>query len=144
MASNNRKHGYQGQVLIGGVAVASVSKWTLDMTASRADVTCFGDAHKKYVQGIRDMKGTLEGVVDLDSASPAEGNAAFLNACKANTLVTLKLVPDSVDNVADYFSGEAVLDVQIECDANGAIKFSGTWAASGETDWAGAGLLASA
>lgn len=140
MSSNNRKHGYQGEVLIGGVRVASVSKWTMDNKADRADVSAFNDAHKKYVQGLRDMQGTIEGFVDLDSASPAEGNAAFFTACKNNTVVTLKLMPDAGDS-ADYLSGGAVLDCKLEVDVAGAVKFTGTWAASGETDWAGAGLF---
>lgn len=136
---NNRKHGYKGQALIGGVVVAGVNKWTLDMPADRTDVSAFGDAHKKYVQGLHDVKGTIEGFVDLSTSSPAEGNAAFLQACAANSVIVLKLLEDS-GSASDYWSGGAVLDVKIAVDQKGAVTFSGTFAASGETDWARAGL----
>lgn len=142
MGENNRKHGYKGQVEIGGVRVAGVNKWTLNMKADRQDVTAFGDAHRKYVQGMHDIQGTIEGFVDLSTSSPAEGNAAFLVAAAANTVVTLKLLEDS-GSASDYWSGGAVLDVQISVDEKGAVSFSGTFAASGETDWARSGLGAS-
>lgn len=138
---SNRKHGYNGEVLIGAVRVASVSKWTMNNEPNRARVDAFGDEHAKYVQGRRDMQGTIEGYIDLDSASPAEGNAAFLEAAKANTTVTLKLMPD-VDDASSYFSGGAKLGVSFECPENGPITFKGTWAAAADgADWAGAGLL---
>lgn len=136
---NNRKHGYQGKVEIGGVVVAGVNKWTLNMKADRAEVTAFNDAHKKYVQGHRDMQGTIEGFLDLSASSPAEGNAAFLTAASGNSVVTLKLLEDG-DESSNYWSGSAVLDVQVSVDQKGAVTFSGTWAAAGETDWARSGL----
>jgi hypothetical protein len=137
---NNAKHGYNGEVMMDGVRVARVSKWTIDNKADRAKVSAFGDAHHKYVQGRRDMQGTIEGFLDLSSSSPSDGNAAFFAACKNGTIVVLKLMPD-VDDTADYLSGGAVLDCKIEVAESDAIKFSGTWAASGEQDWAGAGLM---
>lgn len=141
---NNRKHGYQGQVELDGSTLASVSKWDMDNKADRAEVLCFGDAHKKYVQGARDMQGTIEGFIDPDSASPADGNVRFLEACKAGTVVTLKLLPDGGDS-SDYYSGGAVLDVKISVAANGAVTFAGTWAAAANgADWAGAGLYQNA
>lgn len=136
---NNRKHGYKGQVEIGGVAVAAVNKWTLNMKADRSDVSAMNDAHKKYVQGHHDVQGTIEGFVDLSSSSPAEGNAAFLQACSGNTVVTLKLLEDA-DESGNYWSGGAVLDVQVSVDQKGAVTFSGTYAAASETDWARTGL----
>ena len=144
MSESNRKHGYNGEVLIGAVRVASVSKWTMNTEPQRARVDAFGDPHGKYVQGRRDMQGTIEGYIDLDSASPADGNAAFLEACKANTTVTLKLMPDVADT-ADFYTGGAVLGVSLDCPENGPVTFKGTWAAAADgADWAGAGLLANA
>ncbi|HEX7769193.1 MAG TPA: hypothetical protein VF422_04100 [Dokdonella sp.] len=141
---SNRKHGYNGEVLMDGVRVASVSKWTMNNEPARSRVDAFGDEHAKYVQGRRDMQGTIEGYLDLDSASPADGNAAFLAAAKDNTTVTLKLMPDA-DDSGDYFSGGAKLGVSFECQENGPITFKGTWVAAADgADWAGAGLLAGA
>jgi hypothetical protein len=134
MPDNFRKHGYKGQVMVAGVAVASVSKWALSMPADRAKVTAFGDAHHKYVQGLRDIKGTISGFIDLDASSPAEGNAPFLDACESSTPVVLKLVPDS-DTATDFWTGSAVLDVSVEVSVEGAVSFSGTFAAAGNTDW---------
>lgn len=145
MSANNRKHGYKGDVYIASTRVASVSKWTMNNAPARAATLCFQDPHQKYVQGARDMQGTIEGFIDPDPDSPAEGNVAFLEAAKANTIVTLKLIPDT-DDSSDYFSGGAILGLDnIEVDANGAVVFKGTWAAAaGGTDWAGAGLYANA
>lgn len=138
---NNRIHGYNGEVLIDSVRVAGINKFTLNMKADRADVSAMGDAHKKYVQGHHDVQGTLEGFLDLSSSSPADGNAAFFVACAGNSVVTLKLIEDN-DNASNYWSGGAVLDAQITVDQKGAVTFSGTFAAAGETDWARSGLAA--
>jgi hypothetical protein len=144
VSESNRKHGYNGDVLIGGVRVASVSKWTMNTEPARSRVDAFQDPHGKYVQGRRDMQGTIEGYIDLDPSSPANGNAAFLAACKDNTTVTLKLMPDA-DDASDFFNGGAKLGVSIDCPENGPVTFKGTWVAAADgADWEGAGLLAGA
>lgn len=108
---------------IGGVLVASITSWTLDISTDRVDVTAFGDTNKQYVQGLPDYSGSFEGWWDTSDLS-------LLETALAGTQVTLRLVPSS-DDATQYFEGSAFLDASVATSATGAVSVSGTFAAAG-------------
>lgn len=101
----------------------SLSKWTLNMATDKVEVTAFGDANKVYVQGLKDVKGTLSGWWDdtndalFDAADSADGMKLYLYP--ASTAATI------------YFYGPAWLDASIDVAANGAVSVSGNFVANG-------------
>lgn len=124
-----RYHGKKGQVFSsvtgsGAAAlVASLSAWTLDMATDKVEVTSFGDANKTYVQGLRDIKGTVSGFwedsqdVLFDGSESADG-------------VKLYLYPSS-DAPSVYFYGPAWLDASINVGVSGAVTLSANFVANG-------------
>jgi hypothetical protein len=130
-----RIHGSHGRVAIAdgspSVVLASINKWALNRTRDRADVTCFEDLNKVYVQGLPDIKGTLGGFYDAGDGSPLSGgNLALFDAAEGEVPVMLNLFPSSLF-LERYWSGLAYLDASIDVAANGAVAISGTYAAAG-------------
>ena len=134
MAATLRRHGSKGSVEMdptgaspGTLAVvASLNGWTLDLTRDRVDVTAFGDANKKYVQGLSDIKGTVKGFWE------AIASRVLFDVAMGETPATLKLVPSTLDPTA-FFKGLAYLDMSIDVAADGAVTLSGTFGAA--DDW---------
>lgn len=124
-----RYHGKKGQVFAsttgsGAAAlVASLSAWTLDMATDKVEVTSFADANKTYVQGLRDIKGTISGFwedsqdVLFDGSESADG-------------VKLYLYPSS-DAASVYFYGPAWIDASINVGVSGAVTLSANFVANG-------------
>jgi hypothetical protein len=118
-----RHHGKDGAVMIAGVRVASLNKWNLNMATDKADVTSFGDKNKVYVQGLKDLKGTVSGFWD-------DEEDALFDAVDGDVPVDLALYP--VETLATKFwSGPAWLDAQIEVPSNGAATVQGSFVAAG-------------
>ena len=124
-----RYHGAKG-VIYGsttgtGAAVnlISLSKWSLDMATDKVAVTAFGDLNKTYVQGLRDIKGTISGFWDstddslFDASESADGMKLYLYP--ASTAATI------------YFYGPAWMDASIDVDSAGAVTVSGNFVANG-------------
>lgn len=124
-----RYAGSKGQVfssITGAGAIAargSLSKWTLNMSTAKIDVTAFGDVNKVYVQGLPDIKGTLSGF--WDSAD----DALFTGSDSADG-VKLYLYPSTAYPSA-YFYGPAWLDAAIDVASSGAVLISGSFVAAG-------------
>lgn len=103
--------------------VASISAWTLDATTDKVEVTSFGDSNKVYVQGLKDLKGTISGFWDtaddslFDGADSADGVKLYLYP--ASTAPTF------------YWYGAAFLDYSINVGVNGAIAYSANYVAAG-------------
>jgi hypothetical protein len=124
-----RYHGNKGVVYgsIVGTGVAtnfiSLSAWSLDMATDKVEVTSFGDVNKAYVQGLRDIKGTISGFWDsaddslFDASESADGMKLYLYP--ASTAPTI------------YFYGPAFLDASISVSVSGAVTVTGNFAASG-------------
>jgi len=132
MPANLRRHGYKGEINMdttGGAPatyelVASMKHWTIDMTRDRQDVTCFGDPNRVYVQGLQDIKGTIEGLWEALASKP------LLDVMMGDAAVGLKLVPSTLDPTA-FFSGLAYLDGSMDVAVDGAITLSGSYVAAG-------------
>lgn len=128
-----RQHGYKGDVLIDPagattyVTVASVKSWTGDFTRDSVDATCFNDASKVTLMGLRNAKGTLEFIWDPTTTPDDIFTIAFGDAA-----VGLKLVPSTLTPTA-FFSGMAYLDASLNVSVDGVITGSANWTGAG--DW---------
>jgi hypothetical protein len=93
------------------------------MATDKVEVTAFGDTNKVYVQGLRDIKGTISGFWDsaddslFDASESADGMKLYLYP--ASTAPTI------------YFYGPAFLDASIAVSVTGAVTVTGNFAANG-------------
>src|SRR5678815_365084 len=103
--------------------MVSLSAWTLDMSTDKVEVTAFQDPNKTYVQGLRDIKGTISGFWDsaddslFDASESADGMKLYLYP--ASTAPTI------------YFYGPAFIDASINVSSTGAVTVTGNFVASG-------------
>jgi len=104
-------------------AVVKLTNWTLDQSTDKIDVTSFGDPNKTYVQGLKDVKGTLKGFFDDTETKPWQA-ADSIDGCN------LYLYP-SADCPTAYWAGPAWLDMSIDTNVSGAVEISGSFAANG-------------
>lgn len=111
---------------VGGAAasVVGLSKWSLDQTTEKIEVTAFGDPNKEYVMGLPDVKLSLSGFWD-DTASDT-----IFQAAAANGGVNVYLYPTSL-RTNKYWFGTAFLDATIEVDVKDAAKISANGVAAG-------------
>jgi hypothetical protein len=115
---------YNSTTLAGATAAAvGLSQWTLNMATDKVNVTAFGDGNKVYVQGLKDVQGTLRGFWNDD-------NDALFDASESTDGVMLLLYP-STDAATKYFRGPAWLDMSIEVDVSGAVAINGSYVAAG-------------
>lgn len=127
-----RYHGRKGKVYMAvdgssaAINVISLSKWNIDFSTDKVDVTAFGDTNKQYVQGLRDVKGALSGFWD-------DTDTTLLTASSSTLPVRLYLYP-STDIPAKYASGAAWVDMKVDTDVKDAIKVDGSWVAGGNWD----------
>ena len=124
-----RYHGNKGVVYgsITGTGTAinmvSLSAWTLDMATDKVEVTAFGDLNKTYVQGLRDIKGTISGWWD-------SADDSLFDASESSDGMKLYLYPASTAATI-YFYGPAFIDASINVSVTGAVSVSGNFVASG-------------
>lgn len=129
-----RYHGKKGVVYgsTSGTGVASrlvsLSKWSLDMSTEKTDVTTFDDAqtglgNKVFVQGPADIKGQLAGFWDSSDDS-------LFDAAESADGMKLYLYP-AANAAARYWYGPAWLDASIDVDVKGACSVSGNFVAAG-------------
>lgn len=101
----------------------SLSAWTLDMATDKAEVTAFQDPNKTYVQGLKDLKGTLSGFWDntgdtlFDAVDSADGLKLYLY--------------QSSNAITKYFYGPAWLDMSVNTPSSGPVTVSGNFVANG-------------
>jgi hypothetical protein len=132
MPLDQRLHGKNGQIKMdpaGGsafVILGDMTKWSLDASTDRVDVTAFGDTNKRRVAGLPDFSGDLAGWWNAVASSSPFYFAAVL----AGTPVTLRLTPNKNDPTT-YFQGLANVDGGVEVSATGAISTKGKWDAGG-------------
>lgn len=124
-----RYSGKQGVVYIGpsngsaAIAVVGLSKWSIDQSTEKQEVTAFGDTTKVYVQGLPDAKGQVSGFWDNVSSD------TLFTAATANGGVYCYLYPSSLVPTK-YWYGSAFFDAQLETDVKDAIKVSGNFVAA--------------
>lgn len=111
--------------------VSSLNTWKLSQKTDKINVTCFGDNNKKYVQGLKDISGSVGGFWDSNELT-------LFEAVDAADPGLLELIPNYNDGagsplVVPAFSGLAYLDVDIDTEVEGAPKITGSFVAAG--DW---------
>ena len=104
-------------------SIVNMKTWSLNMPTDKIEVTAFGDANKKYVQGLPDATGDLSGWWDDTSDQ-------LYDASRSNDGVKLYLYPSS-DAVSKYWYGPAWVDFSITVDVTGAIECSAAFVANG-------------
>jgi hypothetical protein len=108
----------------GTSAVAvSLSQWSLNSTADTVDVTAFGDSNKQYVQGLKDMSGSLSGWFD-------SADDWLFAGSESTTGVTMALYP-SRDLMTCFHAGPALMSAAIDVPVSGAISIKSDWKATG-------------
>jgi hypothetical protein len=105
------------------VNVVYLTEFTIDMATDKVETTAFGDLNKTYVQGLRDIKGTISGL--WDSATDQ-----LFDASESSDGVKLYLYPSSLVPTA-YFYGPAWLDASISVGVDRAVTISGNFSANG-------------
>lgn len=105
------------------VSVVNLKSWSLNMPTDKIEVTAFGDANKKYVQGLPDATGTLGGWWDDTSDALYDGS-------KSTDGVLLYLYP-SADAPTKYWCGPAWVDFSITVDIGGAVEVTANFSANG-------------
>lgn len=124
-----RYHGKAGLVYVSttgtgaAASVGALTAWTLDMSTDTVDVTCFGDTNKQYVQGLKDVKGSISGIWDdtIDTLFTAADSA---DGCK------LYLYPSS-GVLTKYWYGPAWLSMKVDTGIGKAVEVSGDFVANG-------------
>jgi hypothetical protein len=124
-----RYHGKSGVVYLSttgsgaATATVSLSGWTGDFATDKVEVTAFGDANKSYVQGLKDVKGTISGFLD-DTGLSIFTAADSTDGCK------MYLYPSSASPTV-YWYGPAWLDASVAVPVGGANTISATFSANG-------------
>jgi hypothetical protein len=124
----SRYHGKKGVVYMsssagGNASVITLSEWTLNRATDKVDVSSFGDSNKVYVQGLKDVQGTLSGFWDsaddklFDAAESVDGAKLYLYM--------------SSDAPGLFFSGLAWLDDSMSVGVNGAVTMNSSFVAAG-------------
>jgi hypothetical protein len=109
------------------VSVVGLSKWSLDQTTEKIEVTAFGDTNKVYVIGLPDVKISLSGFWD-DTSSDTIFQATA--SAQTGAAVNVYLYPSSL-RTNKYWYGTAWLDAQIDADVKDAVKVSASGVGGG-------------
>lgn len=122
-------HGKAGVVYMSTVgsgtatSVAKLTEWSLNLATDKVETTSFGDPNKTYVQGLKDVSGTLTGFwedsqdVILDASESADGVKLYLYP--ASTAATV------------YFYGPAWVDASITTGVSAAVGMTANFVANG-------------
>jgi hypothetical protein len=122
-------HGKSGVVYLSttgtGTAqnVSSLSAWTLDLDTDLVETTAFGDANKTYVQGLRNIQGTISGFWN-DAETKLFTASTSSDGCK------LYLYP-SANATTKYAYGPAWLSVSVDTGVGDAVTISADFSANG-------------
>ena len=124
-----RYHGQRGVVYASttgagaATSTVSLSAWTLDLATDKVEVTAFGDANKTYVQGLKDVKGTITGFLD-------DAGLSIFTGADSSDGIKLYLYPASSAPTV-YWYGPAWLDMSINTSVSSAATLSGNFVANG-------------
>lgn len=124
-----RYHGKSGVVYLSttgsgaATTTTSLSGWTLDLSTDKVETTSFGDPNKTYVQGLKDIKGTLSGFLD-------DTGLSLFTGADSTDGVKMYLYPSSAAPTV-YWYGPAWLDASIAVPVSGANTLSGNFVANG-------------
>lgn len=118
------KHGRNGRLWLaaanGGSAapVEGKTKYTVNMSTDKVDVTSFGDTSKTTLAGLPDGSVDIEGFYDFNGD-------VLITAALDGLARKWYLYPDTTD-MTDYFFGTATVDATFDGSVSGAINVKGT------------------
>ena len=122
-------HGKSGVVYLSttGTGAAtntlSMSAWTLDLDTDLVETTSFGDTNKTYVQGLRNVQGTISGFWN-------DAEAKLFTASTSTDGCKLYLYP-SANATTKYAYGPAWLSVSVDTGVGDAVTISADFSANG-------------
>ena len=103
--------------------ISNLNSFSINQTASRTEVTSFGDQTLTYVSGLKDAQGDFSGFWDADGTLTryvADGVAR-----------KFYLYPQAGSaHVGTYWFGTATFDLTTTQTVGGAVESSGSWAAA--------------
>ena len=105
------------------LTVISMNGWKLSLKTDYEDVTCFGDTNRVYIQGLRDISGSLTGF--WNSASNV-----VIQATSSAVAGYMELTMNS-NEPTFKFGGLAYMDADMDCTVKGAPKLSASFKAAG-------------
>ena len=123
-----RYHGKAGVVYAsatgtGTATSMTVSEWSLNLATDKVETSSLGDANKTYVQGLKDISGSLSLFWD-------DTDDKLFDASESTDGLKLYLYPTSAAPTF-YFYGPAWLDASISLSVSGAVTASGNFVANG-------------
>jgi hypothetical protein len=132
--SDQRLHGKRGAIYLfakkesGGTKITDKTEWTLDLGRDYVDATVFGDSNKVWLTGLRNIQGTIAGLLDT--------SGDFLVNASASETEQLYLYADDTNNNSTgapilIAFGPALLDAAITASNTDALKCTGNFRASG-------------
>jgi hypothetical protein len=122
-------HGKSGLVYVSTTGTGTASSvlrqtaWTLDLSTDLVETTSFGDSNKTYVQGLRNIQGTLSGFWD-DTESKLFSGSTSADGVK------VYLYPSSTA-LTKYAYGPAWLSVTMETGVADAVQVNTSFSANG-------------
>lgn len=105
------------------LTVISVNGWKLSLKTDYEDVTCYGDTNKVWIQGMRDIAGSLAGFWNSASTLIVAATASAVPGY-------LELAPNSTE-ATFKFGGLAYMDADLDCTVKGAPKLAASFKAAG-------------
>jgi len=102
--------------------VAYLSKWSIERTVDKYDVTAMQDANKIYVSGMPDSAGDFEGW--YDDATPQMYAAAVDGLSRAMYLY------ENTDTAVNYWYGYVLPDFSVEGGVAEAVSIKSSWKAA--------------
>lgn len=105
------------------IPLTSFTAWTLDLSTDLVEVTSFGDTNKTYVQGLRNIQGTMSGFWD-DSETKLWTASTSTDGCKVYLYF-------STNATSRYAYGTAWLSVAAEAGVSDAAQVSANFSALG-------------
>lgn len=129
MPAIDRMSGDRGQIKMdptGGttvVTVASLNKWSLNMSKDMYKVTAFGDPNQVYVPGLPDISGSVSGFWDATDRS-------LFSVALGVIAPYLNLIPNTLAPTF-LWKGLAWLDASIDVGSGGAVTIKGSFKAAG-------------
>ncbi len=104
------------------VPVAFISKYALNFSSDKFDVTSFGDTFKTYVAGFADCQGTYSGFYDTETHQ-------VFDAATDGVARKFYLYVDT-NTTTQYYWGTAIFDFSLDGDVAGPVAINGSFAAA--------------
>jgi hypothetical protein len=109
--------GKTGAVKIGGVKVASLTGWAINVKLDTVNATAFEDVWHTLLATFLGWSGSVDGIW-----MSAGANIDFWTACPSGAVVTLDLYPDI--GTTEKLSGTAFCDFSIKVAKDGVVTFT--------------------